>query len=391
LRERLGATRLVRPQLPVIPLGVEVERFAQGERAEALRRTRRAALGIAADDVAFLFMGRLSYHAKAHPLPMFLALEAAAQRTKQRVHLILAGWFANPTLETRFLQGAASYAPSVKIKLVDGRREEIRNEIWHAADVFTSLADNIQETFGLTPIEAMAAGLPVVISDWNGYRDTVRHGLDGFLVPTYQPPAGLGQEIAGRFAARADSYDRYIAQTSQCTAVDIGACVEVYTQLIEQPELRRRLGEAGRGRAREVFAWKHVIKAYQDLWRELEEMRRSPVTEPRERPRFHPLRDDPWAVFAHYATHLLTDDFRVRLAQTDAAKRLPMLYGDPLVNYAGAPVALAGLAECAELLTLLTAGERTVGELAAAFPLARRGAVVRSVGWLLKVGLVVSA
>ena len=38
-------------------------------------------------------------------------------------------------------------------------------------DIFVSLSDNIQETFGLTPLEGMASGLPVVATDWNGYRD----------------------------------------------------------------------------------------------------------------------------------------------------------------------------------------------------------------------------
>ena len=40
-----------------------------------------------------------------------------------------------------------------------------------ASDMFISLADSYQETFGLTPIEAMASELPVVASNWNGYRN----------------------------------------------------------------------------------------------------------------------------------------------------------------------------------------------------------------------------
>ena len=38
--------------------------------------------------------------------------------------------------------------------------------------------------FGLVIVEAMASGLPVVATDWNGYRDLVAHGDSGFLVPT---------------------------------------------------------------------------------------------------------------------------------------------------------------------------------------------------------------
>ena len=59
---------------------------------------------------------------------------------------------------------------------LDGREPEIRINIWSAADIFISLSDNIQETFGLTPIEAMANGLPAIVSD------TVRLQLAVLLV-----------------------------------------------------------------------------------------------------------------------------------------------------------------------------------------------------------------
>ena len=57
----------------------------------------------------------------------------------------------------------------------------------------------MQETFGLTPLEAMAAGLPCVVSDWNGYRDTVRLFLEG--VPTNATPQviQLLQLVGGDF------------------------------------------------------------------------------------------------------------------------------------------------------------------------------------------------
>ena len=64
------------------------------------------------------------------------------------------------------------------------RPEATRRSVWHAADVFVSPSDNIQETFGLAVLEAMASGLPVVASDWDGYRDLVADGETGFLVPT---------------------------------------------------------------------------------------------------------------------------------------------------------------------------------------------------------------
>ena len=67
-----------------------------------------------------------------------------------------------------------------------------RFQVWHAADLVVSLVDNIQETFGLVIVEAMASGLPVVATDWNGYRDLVVDGETGFLVPTTMCGGCLG-------------------------------------------------------------------------------------------------------------------------------------------------------------------------------------------------------
>ena len=61
--------------------------------------------------------------------------------------------------------------------------EELKRQALSAADVALSLVDNTQ-AFGLAIAEAMAAGLPVIASNWNGYRDLVRHGVDGYLVPS---------------------------------------------------------------------------------------------------------------------------------------------------------------------------------------------------------------
>ncbi len=45
------------------------------------------------------------------------------------------------------------------------------------------MIDNIQETFGLAPLEGMAAGLPLLVSDWDGMKDTVSPDV-GFRVKT---------------------------------------------------------------------------------------------------------------------------------------------------------------------------------------------------------------
>ncbi|MDP3414899.1 glycosyltransferase, partial [Falsiroseomonas sp.] len=183
LARRLGATRLEGPALPVIPLGVDVPALARDPAARAAWRGR---LGVAESDVVVLHHGRLSFHAKAHPLPMFLALgrAAAAAPPGVAVHLVLSGWFADEVQRNAFKALASALCPHLVVHHVDGRRPEVRRAIWSAADVFTLLSDNIQESFGLAPVEAQAAGLPVVATDWDGLRDTVVQGVTGFRIPT---------------------------------------------------------------------------------------------------------------------------------------------------------------------------------------------------------------
>ncbi|MGF1641909.1 MAG: glycosyltransferase family 4 protein [Rhodospirillales bacterium] len=389
LAERIGARPRAGVQLPIIPLGVDCDRFAGTPETAAARVDIRMRNGIAEDDVVVLFVGRLSYHAKANPLPLYLALEAAATRSGKRLHLILAGWFANEHIERAFVDGAQALCPSVNLICLDGRDPNVRHFVWFAADLFASLSDNIQETFGLTPVEAMAAGLPVVATDWNGYRDTVRDGIDGFMIPTRMPPPGFGEHYAFRHFLKTDSYDRYVGYTSQCVAVDVEATAAAITRLATDPALRRQQGAAGRERARQIFDWRGVIAAYQDLWGELAlRRRRDAETGSRvgDAPA-HPLRADPFRIFASYPTESIRPDRLVVLAPGRSAADFPRLSALDLANLGRS--LLAADADCHAILGHLgTHGETPVRALLMLFPAPDRRNILRTVAWLAKLDLI---
>ena len=344
LRQRLGATRLPRPQLPIIPLGVDTAWIAPA--SEATRQSWRTRMKIPAAAFVVLWVGRFNHAAKAHPIPTYLALEQLAQRLEQPVVYLQAGWFGNEAIQQAFTAAAQRWAPSVKHLFVDGRQPELRQQIWHAADVFCSLSDNLQETFGLTPIEAMAAGLPVVVSDWDGYRDTVRDGIDGFRIATTMPAAGYGQGLAHSFCAQTISYDYYCAVSAQTVAVDLPATVRALETLATQPELRQQQGAAGRQRALEAYGWEVVIGQYQQLLEELAERR---IAARRDDPMLGeaqvqpaPLRADPYRVFASYPTAAVDGDTCLRLAsqwqnveRSELHAHLEALQADRLHSFAG--------------------------------------------------------
>lgn len=374
-------------KLPLIPLGVDCDAYAPTPERKQAGAALRQTLGIPEDDVVVLFVGRLTHIEKANPLPMYLALEMAAQNTKRTLHLVQAGWFASPEVEKAFKEGASAFAPSLKHHWVDARKPEHRYTVWAAGDIFTSLSDNIQETFGLTPIEGQAAGLPVVVSDWDGYRDTVTHGVHGFTVPTFMPPPGAAGDIALRHASGIDGYGRYCMATAQSIAVDIDAAAEAYLKLIEDGELRRRMGAAGAAHARERFDWKVVIGSYQRLWDELAELRRTaPESMPAEAGKpLHPLRDDPFALFAEYPTALVDGETEVGIAPGGSRQRLAELRRTPLA--AIMPGLLLPEPELWALAQRLAPGPRTVATLLAELPAEKRNLARRSIGWLAKIGL----
>jgi alpha-maltose-1-phosphate synthase len=293
------------PQFPIIPLGVHCDDFADDE---AARVDARAQWQVGPDAIALLFVGRLSFHAKAHPHQMYLALQALAEQTGKEVVLIQCGWFANEAIERAYASAAQETCPSVRMLFVDGKDPALRARCWAAADIFVSLSDNIQETFGLTPIEAMAAGLPVVVSDWDGYRDTVRDGIDGFRIKTWMPPAGLGEGFARTHEAGMESYDMYCGLTCQTVSLDQRELLSRLIDLASQPELRRRMGAAGRTRALEAYDWKVIYRKYKDLAVQLADIRtRAGADEDWKRriaaaPRADAARLDPFMAFGHYAT-----------------------------------------------------------------------------------------
>lgn len=383
---RRGLRPGARPQLPVIPLGVDAAALdPRAAGAERWRRDWRQRLGIGRHDLVVLFVGRLSFHAKAHPLPMLVALEQAQRSLGRPVHLIQSGWFANTPIEGAYRIAGEELAPSIHHHYVDGRTAEARAGIWYAADVFCSLSDNIQETFGLTPIEAMAAGLPVVVSDWDGYRDTVPDGVVGVRVPTRMPGAGNGADLAAAHADGRLTYDMFCGTACLATEVDIAATRAAFEALLSNSDRRAAMGEAGRRHARGGYDWSVIVRAYQDLWADLAD-RRAAAGTPGPAVVDHagqvePLRPDPFWLFEHYASALLdADTVLLPVPETQAGVVSGLTMNNFGRDYTGANMLTQNLFNRLRDTGRLRLGDAVTADL----PASR---VLREAGWLLKVGL----
>ncbi len=96
----------------------------------------------------------------------------------------------------------------------------------------------------MTPLEAMVREIPVVASDFDGYRDTVVNGETGFLVPTRMAKGACG-DITARLLCGGISYDEFLAEVGQTVTVSIPDTADALLRLAQDESLRERMGARG--------------------------------------------------------------------------------------------------------------------------------------------------
>jgi phosphatidylinositol alpha-mannosyltransferase len=207
VQERFG------PGIRIVPNGCDVDLFAHADPAEGLPAGRR-----------FLWVGRLDPQ-KGFPV----AVEAFGLLAEELPDL----WFVvvGEGQELAALSRLSRPARQ-RVKLVGRVAHDRLPGYYRGADVYVSPALG-QESFGLVLVEAMASGVPVVASDIPGYREVVRNGVDGTLVPPGDPQA-------------------------------VAAAVR---PMLTDPSLATRFSEAGRTRS-QAFRWERVVDQLEAAYRE---------------------------------------------------------------------------------------------------------------------------
>ena len=334
-RKKFSIDKPIYPQLPIIPLGVEKEEF---EYSKTDKHNARRELNINEDDIVISYVGRLSFHAKAHHYPMYLAIAECSQYLKdgQRIHLIQTGWFANDWVKEAFVEEGKRICPDVIFHFLDGKDQANKHKTLASADIFVSLSDNIQETFGITPIEGMASGLPVLVTDWDGYKSTVRDGVDGFRVKTISLGDGYGVDIAYHHLTGGLSYDQYIGMSVHRVAVDIKDCIEKLKFLITNKDKRIEFGLNGKKRVDDVFDWPNILERYRELNLELNSIREKEANNFKEFcvPRLPGDRLDPFFLFSSYPSDILNNDTMLYRTELSTEIKIKDIYNFNSVNYA---------------------------------------------------------
>ncbi len=300
------------PKLALIPLGVPNPQL--GDDA-TLRKTFRDAMSLSPETALILIYGRISVADKMDVRPFFSALRRIRQKYPERVfHCIIAGATDDDATVKEQLDALAK-TWDIPFTLIGHPSRETKKQLFAAADIFASPVDNIQETFGLTLVEAAQSALPVIASHWDGYKDIVVHGETGLLVPTLAPiDTPVLDTMAGVFFNKIHQILR-----AQQTAIDVPQLEKALFTLISDATLRQKMGRKAQERAAKLYTFDTVIDQWVAYWQELENTPISAEQEAELRAAVHPYTLRYGEVFSVYATQQLQDDMMLCLTDLGQA------------------------------------------------------------------------
>ncbi|MHB1608367.1 MAG: glycosyltransferase [Acidiferrobacter thiooxydans] len=210
-------------KLRLVPCGFDPAQFWAMDKGAARRE-----IGMAPDEPLFVHVGRMVPRKGIDTI-----IEAMARlRDQHRLEaslIIVGGETDRPdgrvTPEIGRLKAlAARLHVSDEVIFAGRRRPDQLRPYYSAADLFVTTP--WYEPFGITPLEAMACGTPVLGSAVGGIKYTVRHKETGYLVPPHNP-----------------------------------AAVALYmAHALRAPEERQRLGRQALARATSLCTWQKVAE-----------------------------------------------------------------------------------------------------------------------------------
>lgn len=219
-------------RISMIPCGVDTTSFRP-----VPRRRARSIVGLRQSELVVLQLGRLVPRKGVDNVIRGVARLRALHGVTATL-IIVGGDSDSPdAVRTPEIARLAAIAEREgvldQVRFVGRRGRDSLRYYYSAADVFVTTP--WYEPFGLTPLESMACGTPVIGADVGGIRYTVCDGVTGYLVPPNDP-----ESLADRLA-----------------------------RVLTAPRHRQALAQEGLRRAREHFSWPSVAHAVEGLYEEV--------------------------------------------------------------------------------------------------------------------------
>ena len=154
--------------------GVDAARFASPDR-EKCRAEIRARHGIGASDFLILFVG-MNFELKGLDTIIAAVAKGRARQPAVEIRLLVVG----RGNEEKYRGIARSHGIGEAVVFAGTQTGGIER-YYRAADALAMLSGF--DTFGMVVLEAMAAGLPVIVGPNVGAKDVVEEGVNGFVLP----------------------------------------------------------------------------------------------------------------------------------------------------------------------------------------------------------------
>lgn len=215
-------------KISIVPCGFNPEEFRPYDKMEARER-----LSLPLHEKILLQLGRMVPRKGVDNVIRALGRLRADER---KIRLVVVGGNSDqpdPSLTPeigRLQEVAREEGIAHRVQFVGRKDRQVLPFYYAAADLFVTTP--WYEPFGITPLEAMACGIPVVGSRTGGVKYSVADGRTGFLVPPKDP----------------DSLARKIGH------------------LLDNPLLAEKMGKNAIRRVHKLFTWKKVSQQIADVY-----------------------------------------------------------------------------------------------------------------------------
>lgn len=230
----------------VIHNGIDLEDWKAPQSIAEWEEARKyfTTYGLNPDKPTIVFVGRITRQKGVPGL-----LRALAQIPSDIQVIICAGAPDTPEIaeETRHLVANLQKERSGIVWIEDHLPHARIVQLEACSTVFVT--PSIYEPLGIVNLEAMAVGLPVVGTATGGIPDCIEDGVTGTLVPIEQMNDGTGTPL------NPDKFEKDLAQA--------------LTEMCANPQRAKEMGQAGRKRVEEHFAWEAIGERTMEFYRDI--------------------------------------------------------------------------------------------------------------------------